>query len=960
MKNKILCFIVVLFLGVSLCACKGGGLDSNSKNQMQELYELYTTNGGELTYEEWLSTIKGEKGDSGNDGISISKIQLSSSKENVDTYTIYYSDGTTSTFTVTNGTNGEQGIQGVPGKDGHTPVITIGTNGNWYVDGVDSGTKAQGPKGDKGDAGTSITSISFTSSKENVDTYTIYYSDGTTSAFTVTNGTNGEQGIQGVPGNDGHTPVITIGTNGNWYVDGVDSETKAQGPKGDQGDTGLSAYEIYIKYHPDYEGTEEEWLEDLVNGNLREQYVVKFNSNGGSTVESQKINYGHLVSRPYDPTKTGYLFDGWYLNGELFPFNSYQVFDSITLVAHWKKNTLNVTLNSNGGEIPYNTKSVVYGSSYELPVPIKENYIFEGWYRNDTDLCPISGNWDFSVDDVILTAKWSGTVCNISFTPDSNITFNSETIYQIEYGKYFELPVPTILSGDVFIGWGLEDGTLITDADGASLKKSSFKNDVELKAIYYITISKPSELLSLSGLSIGDPLLNRTYVLTNDLDFEGLSNEPIRFFNGKLEGNNHLISNLTNSLFESIGSVGNSSADVTIANIRFVNYNGNSIIDNVIACNSLEISNIIIESFKKDVDDKNNFNGIIDVLGNAMTDVSASYDGKITSYSRNYAKSVSINNIHILESNVNINCGLINFVNYVENLSIDHCIVYSNTSNAAFINSSRMATYFDYKNTISRYEGSSYAANNVKAINCEWNISISNCSNYGESSKLIDLCCADTYTGSTRYESSKHWFDGQVKISSSKVTIKNLANYGDLSSYAFINSALYTDCIQNSSGDYYERKHIYTLPNPNNYSISYFVNFGKIKGIAKSNPEGYSSSSSKYTNPDGASFSSVPYSYNSKPLNYFITYSANTMSIYSSFNGGNTLENSTSAISSFNSNYCYEPYTNLSGEEYFNYISNINQITSDFFSNTLNFDDNWDLSYIKIDDEYGRPFIVFD
>ena len=47
MKNKILCFIVVLFLGVSLCACKGGGLDSNSKNQMQELYELYTTNGGE-------------------------------------------------------------------------------------------------------------------------------------------------------------------------------------------------------------------------------------------------------------------------------------------------------------------------------------------------------------------------------------------------------------------------------------------------------------------------------------------------------------------------------------------------------------------------------------------------------------------------------------------------------------------------------------------------------------------------------------------------------------------------------------------------------------------------------------------------------------------------------------------------------------------------------------------------
>lgn len=36
-------------------------------------------------------------------------------------------------------------------------------------------------------------------------------------------GDTGIQGPKGDPGNDGHTPVITIGLNGNWYIDGRDT-----------------------------------------------------------------------------------------------------------------------------------------------------------------------------------------------------------------------------------------------------------------------------------------------------------------------------------------------------------------------------------------------------------------------------------------------------------------------------------------------------------------------------------------------------------------------------------------------------------------------------------------------------------------------------------------------------------------------------------------------------------------
>ena len=99
-------------------------------------------------------TVDGEKtsvlaqGPKGEDGVSVVSVIKTGSEGLIDTYTITYSDGHTSTFVVTNGAQGaqgeqgqqgEQGIQGLPGEDGHTPVIEIGANGHWYVDNIDTG-----------------------------------------------------------------------------------------------------------------------------------------------------------------------------------------------------------------------------------------------------------------------------------------------------------------------------------------------------------------------------------------------------------------------------------------------------------------------------------------------------------------------------------------------------------------------------------------------------------------------------------------------------------------------------------------------------------------------------------------------------------------------------------------------------------------------------------------------------
>ena len=60
-------------------------------------------------------------------------------------------------YEITNGVNGKDGTNGKDGKDGKdgTPgsVVTIGANGNWFIDGVDTGLAAEGKDGADGKDG---------------------------------------------------------------------------------------------------------------------------------------------------------------------------------------------------------------------------------------------------------------------------------------------------------------------------------------------------------------------------------------------------------------------------------------------------------------------------------------------------------------------------------------------------------------------------------------------------------------------------------------------------------------------------------------------------------------------------------------------------------------------------------------------------------------------------------------
>ena len=120
------------------------------------------------------------KGDKGNDGRGISKIEKTASSGLVDTYTATFSDGSAAgSFTVTNGEKGAKGDKGDTGARG--PQGLKGDTGAQGPQGLKGDTGARGPqglKGDKGDAGITVpVSGLFSLGVDNDGNLVAYYSD---------------------------------------------------------------------------------------------------------------------------------------------------------------------------------------------------------------------------------------------------------------------------------------------------------------------------------------------------------------------------------------------------------------------------------------------------------------------------------------------------------------------------------------------------------------------------------------------------------------------------------------------------------------------------------------------------------------------------------------------------------------------------------------------------------------
>lgn len=188
--------------------------------------------------------------------------------------------------------------------------------------------------------------------------------------------------------------------------------------------------------------------------------IVHFETNGGTPLEDVQVPYGEMLECPEDPTREGYSIEGWYSDIDLteeWDFAAMPVESNMTLYAKWTEGEQTLSLwqrivawfrslfgnmhwlAENGiflllglpalilillllmlarrkhtvvfavnGGAPIDPIRVKRGETLkELPVPVRGNSVFCGWYKDER----LTDPWYAGVDKVTrrrtkLYAKW--------------------------------------------------------------------------------------------------------------------------------------------------------------------------------------------------------------------------------------------------------------------------------------------------------------------------------------------------------------------------------------------------------------------------------------------------------------------------------------------------------------------------------------------------------------------------
>jgi uncharacterized repeat protein (TIGR02543 family) len=203
-------------------------------------------------------------------------------------------------------------------------------------------------------------------------------------------------------------------------------------------------------------------------------YTVTFNSAGGSSVAAVAgVLPGSKIPAPASPTRTGYVFEGWYKESgcvNKWNFNTDVVNTSTTLHAKWLV-AYTVTFDSVEGTAVEAITDVLHGAKIGEPTPpTKSGYILDGWYRDSEYV----NRWSFELDSVkaqvTLYAKWLA-VYTVDFESAGGSPVAS--LLNVLTGSTLEEPAAITKEGSFFGGWYKESSfinrwdfeTDVVDAD---------------------------------------------------------------------------------------------------------------------------------------------------------------------------------------------------------------------------------------------------------------------------------------------------------------------------------------------------------------------------------------------------------------------------------------------------------------------------------------------------------------
>lgn len=188
-------------------------------------------------------------------------------------------------------------------------------------------------------------------------------------------------------------------------------------------------------------------------------YTMRFNSNGGScSTSSKSVIYDMLCGTLPMPTRTGYVFDGWYTDSNVLINEQTKVAitEDITVYAHWTKGIYAANFDANGGNCETTSIAITYDNAFgTLPTPTRTGYRFDGWYTSNVGGSLITSETTVGyAGNYTLYAHWTALTFTVTFNANggSVTTASKDVVYDGTYGM---LPTPA-RGGYTFDGWFTE------------------------------------------------------------------------------------------------------------------------------------------------------------------------------------------------------------------------------------------------------------------------------------------------------------------------------------------------------------------------------------------------------------------------------------------------------------------------------------------------------------------------
>lgn len=192
-------------------------------------------------------------------------------------------------------------------------------------------------------------------------------------------------------------------------------------------------------------------------------YTIKFNTNGGSKIDSITLPFGSIIEAPAAPTRTGYTFEAWVDgNGKNVSIPETMPEGGFECTAKWKVNAYTITFDAVDGKFADGQTKVLVTLNYGEEVreelipeaPEKYGYKFTSWIGVPTTM---------PAKDVTVTADYviGQFVAKFFLTPEdeaNNITYHpgsDKEGYGYNYGDEIKTPAAPSKKGYDFKGWSL-------------------------------------------------------------------------------------------------------------------------------------------------------------------------------------------------------------------------------------------------------------------------------------------------------------------------------------------------------------------------------------------------------------------------------------------------------------------------------------------------------------------------